>query len=189
MSDTFGCINNTIKLRSGVYFDLADPKPDQFTLRDIAGALSKICRFGAQIDDWYSVAEHSVQCARVAMNDNEPNNTCLAVLMHDAAEAFIGDMVKPLKIMLPEYSVIESRIEKVIAEKFGIDFDGNKDVIRAIDHGMLMAERFALFGPDGYEWGGQYEARMIRIRPRCWTPFEAEEQFIEMATITLGLKP
>lgn len=40
-SNSFGCVNNTIRLRSGLYFDLADPKPEQFTFADIAGALSK----------------------------------------------------------------------------------------------------------------------------------------------------
>lgn len=48
MKNTFGCVANSIRLRSGRYLDLADPKPDQFTLDDIAGALSKICRFGGQ---------------------------------------------------------------------------------------------------------------------------------------------
>ncbi len=57
MAPTFGCGANTIKLRSGKYLDLKDPQPDQFDFEDIAGALAKICRFGAQCNEFYSVAE------------------------------------------------------------------------------------------------------------------------------------
>lgn len=100
----FGCVKNTIRVRSGLYFDLLDPQPDQFTLSDIAGALSKICRFGGQIDYFYSVAEHSVHCFDQADRDGASPAVCRLALFHDAAEAFIGDVVKPLKVMLPEYA-------------------------------------------------------------------------------------
>ena len=99
----FGCVRNTIRLRSGIYFDLADPKPEQIEITDIAGALSKICRFGGHCYRFYSVAEHCYHCSMVA--EASP----LALLLHDAAEAFTGDIVKPLKIMLPEFAAIERR--------------------------------------------------------------------------------
>src|SRR5581483_7354063 len=111
----FGCINNTIRLRSGRYLDLADPRPDQFAFADIAGGLSKICRFGGQINHFYSVAEHCWHCCKLAGADGQCLETQVAVLMHDAAEAFCGDVVKPLKIMLPEYAEIERRVEAAIA--------------------------------------------------------------------------
>mgnify|MGYP000629654760 FL=1 len=56
----FGCVNNTIRLVSGHYLDLANPMPDQFEIDDIAGGLSRICRFGGQCPQFYSVAEHSI---------------------------------------------------------------------------------------------------------------------------------
>ena len=106
-STAFGCVNNTMRLRSGCYFDLADPKPEHFRFADIAGALAKTCRFGGQIEHFYSVAEHSVHCAAQGESDGLPLGTQAALLMHDAAEAFTGDIIKPLKIMLPRYSTIE----------------------------------------------------------------------------------
>lgn len=100
----FGCVGNTIRLRSGLYLNLADPRPEQFTFGDIAGALSKICRFGGQIERLYSVAEHCVHCCDLARREGQNLDTQAAALMHDAAEAFCGDVVKPLKIMLPRFS-------------------------------------------------------------------------------------
>lgn len=187
-ASSFGCVNNTIRLRSGRYFDLADPKPDQFTFGDIAGALSKICRFGGQIDSYYSVAEHSVLCSKVAADDGLPLDTQIAVLMHDAAEAFCGDMVKPLKVMLPHYREIEAAIETVVAEKFTIDFRREGHSIREIDHAMLIQERRCLFSADNVVWVGEKEVRQLAIIPNCWRPDHAEAAFVNRARM-LGVRP
>ena len=172
----FGCVKNTIRLRSGRYFDFVNPQPDQFVLSDIAGALSKICRFGGQIDSFYSVAEHCVHCAEVARQDGRPTSTQAALLLHDAAEAFCGDVVKPLKLMLTEYAAIESRVEAVIAAKFGIDFEKEAAAIREIDHAMLIAERRKMFSPDKVTWFGENEVRRLEIGFRLWYPMEAESE-------------
>jgi len=176
---SFGCVKNTIRLRSGLYFDFVDPQPDQFTLADIAGALSKICRFGGQVDMFYSVAEHCWHCSNQGTEDQLPPRVQASLLFHDAAEAFCGDVVKPLKIMLAEYSVIEHRVEKVIAEKFGLDFE--HPAIREIDHAMLIAERKALFSKDDVEWFGEKEVRILKPMLRCWGPTGAEQAFIKQA--------
>lgn len=186
MSTAFGCVANTIRLRSGLYFDLRDPKPDQFTLGDIAGALSKICRFGGQIDQFYSVAEHSVLCAQQGRNDNLSIATQLALLMHDATEAFAGDVVKPLKTMLPEYPEIERRIEAAISEKFGIDFECERSFVREIDQAMLIAERVRLFSRDDVEWTGESQVRVLSPQIFCWGPKIAEMRF-DSAARTLGI--
>lgn len=183
----FGCVNNTIRLRSGYYLDLADPQPDQFTLGDIAGALSKICRFGGQIDRFYSVAEHCIHCAEQGRADGLPLDTQAALLLHDATEAFCGDIVKPLKIMLPEYAAIESRMEAVIAEKFLIDFRREEYSVRKIDHEMLIAERRKLFSADDVEWTGEREVRKIEPWIECWLPEQAEAQFMKAAKM-IGVK-
>lgn len=185
IANAFGCVKNTIRLRSGSYFDFLEPKSDQFTLEDIAGALSKICRFGGQIDSFYSVAEHSIYCAQQAQDDGLPLGTQAALLLHDAAEAFCGDVVKPLKIMLSEYSVIETRVEAIIAEKFGIDFEGEKDSVRKIDHEMLIAERKALFSKDDVEWCGESQVRALHRVFYCWSPIKAEERFLRAARMLL----
>lgn len=169
----FGCFKNTIRLRSGLYFDLADPQPDQFTIADIAGALSKICRFGGQCERFYSVAEHCYHCSMAA------EAVPLACLLHDAAEAFIGDMVKPLKIMIPAYSEIESKVERVIAAKYGVDFEQSE--VGEIDRAMLIAERHAMFSKDSVKWTGEDEVRRLEIDFWCCWPKRAELMFLRRA--------
>lgn len=188
MTTAFGCVKNTIRLRSGRYFDFLDPQPDQFTLGDIAGALSKICRFGGQVDDFYSVAEHCVHCQYQAALDGLAISTQVACLMHDAAEAFAGDVVKPLKLLLPEYAAIEHRVEAAIAEKFGIDFEAEKPWVREIDHAMLIAERRQLFSADKVVWAGENECRKIKVPIQRWQPLYAERIFINRA-MHLGVSP
>jgi 5'-nucleotidase len=179
----FGCVGNTIRLRSGNYLDLADPQPDQFTLADIAGGLSKICRFGGQVERFYSVAEHSIWCARVGGGDGQCQDTQLALLMHDAAEAFVGDVVKPLKIMLGGYAEIEARVEATITEKYLMDFPREAWAIEEIDHAMLIAERRAMFSADQVTWAGETETRKLDIEFRFLAPPDAEEWFLETARI------
>jgi hypothetical protein len=177
----FGCVNNTIRVRSGRYFDLADPRPDQFTFADIAGALSKICRFGGQCGEFYSVAEHLWHCARQGQADGLPLDTQAALLLHDATEAFCGDVVKPLKIMLPGYVEIERRIEAVIAEKFRVDFERESASVEKIDREMLIAERLALFSTDNILWTGQNEVRRLSVKFARWYPATAEAAFARLA--------
>lgn len=181
ITNQFGCVQNTIRLRSGRYFDFIDPKPEQFELGDIAGALSKICRFGGQCPQFYSVAEHSVHCAWQAFADSHPPDVCMAVLFHDAAEAFCGDVVKPLKIMLTEYSGIEDRVEKVIGDSLGIDFAAHSQIIREIDHAMLIAERRSIFSADGVAWFGENDVRRLNVGFHFWQPDMAEVHFLRTA--------
>jgi hypothetical protein len=187
LDQPFGCVKNTIRLRSGLYFDFLDPQPDQFTLEDIAGALAKICRFGGQVESFYSVAEHSVACAMVARKDGMPLDTQAAALMHDAAEAFCGDVVKPLKVMLAEYAGIEQRVEAVIAEKFGIDFRRESEIVREIDHAMLICERRQLFSADNVIWTGENEVRKLSIKLSRLEPELAECLFLQQAKM-IGVK-
>ena len=182
---TFGCVGNTIRLRSGAYFDLLHPQPDQFTLADIAGALSKICRFGGQVDRFYSIAEHSYWCAWQAKQDGLSEDIQRACLMHDAAEAFIGDVVKPLKIMLPEYAKIEARIEAVIAGKYGLDF--THKAVKQIDRELLIAERRALFTRDGVKWSGEGDVRSLKVPISGWLHRQSETVFLGRAS-DLGLE-
>lgn len=174
----FGCVNNTIRLRSGHYFDLADPKPDDFELSDIAGALSKICRFGGQINEFYSVAEHCVHCSRQAEMDGLNIAHQIAALLHDAPEAFCGDVVKPLKVMLRDYDAIEERIERAIGKRFGLA-TLTSPVVKEIDRAMLIAERRALFSADTTLWTGERSVRVVHPAIGPWSPPRAEQEFVK----------
>ena len=80
---------------SGKIIDLNHPTEDMIDIKDIAAALSKICRFGGQINQFYSVAQHCVLVAAMA-----PAIIKKEALMHDAAEAYLLDIPKPLKHQL-----------------------------------------------------------------------------------------
>jgi 5'-deoxynucleotidase YfbR-like HD superfamily hydrolase len=179
MTEAFGCVGNTIRTRSGKYLDLVDPNPDQITLGDIACGLSRICRFGGQIDRWYSVAEHSYHCCRIAMNDGRSNDACKAALMHDASEAFIGDVVKPLKQLLCGYDLVENRLMKIIGEKFDVDFEFHEETTKEIDRAMLIAERKRMFEKSECEpiWHDENKVRPLNIEFYFWDYRDAETMF------------
>lgn len=191
MTELVGCVNGTncIRTRSGKYLDLACPKFDDIVLEDIAGALSKLCRFSGQIDFHYSVAEHSYICSMVAEDDGNSANICRSVLMHDAAEAYCGDVVRPLKKMLPEYAAIERRLMSCIAEKFDLNFSFAADIIHEIDNAVVLAERRQVwFDQDDVEWHGESTVRKVDITVVGWEPRLAEEVFMIRANeLGIGL--
>ena len=85
------------------------PRIDKVAIEDIAHGLAFQCRFNGQTCDFYSVAQHSLIVA-----DLVPESHRLAALLHDAAEAYLGDMVKPLKVLMPEFSGIEDKVTALI---------------------------------------------------------------------------
>ena len=163
-----------ILLRSGVYVDLADPDCARITIRDIASGLARTCRFSGQTTRFYSVAEHSVLCSQIV-----PPEHAYAALMHDAAEAIIGDVTRPLKSLLPDYRRIEAQLEERLFAKFGVTI--HPAVIKRADMQVLMAERAALMPADGMRWPVLDGITPILPPERieCWGPDEAERRFLE----------
>ena len=171
---------SSIRLTSGIYFDLLNPSSYLIYIGDIAGPLSRICRFGGHPPRFYSVAEHCWQCARMAQSLNLPAKALLAVLLHDAAEAFVGDMVTPLKALLPKFSEIEKGIMAAINRRFKIDPSEFSEQIGQIDRHMLFAERNALFPPDNIPWVGEETYGKAKADIYCWAPNVAEAAFLDM---------
>lgn len=160
----------TIILSGGTYFDFEAPGESEFTIQDIAHGLAHICRFGGQCDPFYSVAEHSVHVSTIV-----PPEHALAGLLHDAAEAFCGDMVKPMKMLCPDYVAVEKRVERAILARFGID--ELPPTIKAADIQMLATEqRHLMNNRDEWESCEGGEARDM-VLP-CWSPYEARQRFV-----------
>ena len=137
-------MSNVIMLKSGDYFDFDNPHESRITIEGIAHSLSQQCRFTGHTPHFYSVAQHCINCSHVA-----PKEFKLEALMHDVAEAFIGDVSTPLKKMLPDYREIEERVERAVFAKLGCQYPMNP-VIKTIDRRMLVTEQHRIFKNTDY---------------------------------------
>lgn len=128
----------TISINHGRYFSFLNPEETPVTIEDIALGLSNTCRYAGQVNRFYSVAEHSVLTSYLV-----PLSLAMEALMHDAAEAFIGDMVKPLKEICPDYQAVEERVERAIFKQFNLPFPIRPEVKYA-DMQMLCFEKVSV---------------------------------------------
>lgn len=133
-------VGTEIHTRSGKTLDLLNPSVHAISSVDIATALSRICRYGGQCPQFYSVAEHSYRVSMLAEEDGLGKDIVLACHLHDASEAYIGDIVRPLKDMLPAYKEIEDRLMDCIGNAYGVDFAKHHDTIKKYDNIMLCKE-------------------------------------------------
>lgn len=130
-----------IRTVNGVYVDLLDPRPEMIRLGDIATALANTCRFGGHLPAPYSVGEHSLHVAAMLNRQFGDDRLSLCGLFHDATEAYLGDVVRPLKRNLANYRDIEMRMAVVIGRRFGLDGEWwNDDRIHAADEELLAWE-------------------------------------------------
>ena len=162
----------TILLLSGEYFDLAEPEACAFQVSDIAHALGNICRFTGHTQRFYSVAEHSVICSHMV-----PPEDAMAALMHDAAEAFIGDVSSPLKSLLPDYKAVERRVEQAVWSRLGLPLTLPPSV-KIADRRALAVEQRVCMG-NGDEWGTDEPTDEDCALIRFLSPEDARTAFLD----------
>lgn len=120
-------------------------------LGDVAHALSMLCRFNGHTNRFYSVAEHCLLLARYAMDRGMSPLECLTVLHHDDAEYIIGDLARPIKIVMPEFKKMENRIDQAVALRFGTEWP-LPGYVKELDARILADERINLMSDSGNSW-------------------------------------
>ena len=129
-------------------------KLEDINISDIAWALSNICRFNGHCTTFYSVASHSIIVARIIYNATTDKHLALWGLLHDASEAYLGDIVRPLK-HLPEFGFYREKevvLQNTILDRFGIyneyPADWNEpDIIKNTDRFMIYLENEHIRSP------------------------------------------
>ena len=165
-----------IQVYTGGYFDYRFPEQQKYDIRDIAHALSNLCRYTGHGEQFYSVAQHSVLVSRVIAPQH-----ALVGLLHDAAEAYIGDVNSPLKTLLPEYRALEGRIEAALFRSYGLH-PLDIHLAKHSDLRLLATEKRDLLAHNGADT--TYWALLDGVEPcefviRPETPHIAERRFLE----------
>lgn len=135
--------------QSGKRFWPLSPDSDAITIEDIAHALSHVCRYGGHCNPFYSVAQHSVHVSYLVSADRAKLG-----LLHDATEAYVGDMVRPLKYAIPQYQAIEDSVWKAVAKKFSLpEAKPTLDAdVKLADDIALMTERRDVMPKSDHIW-------------------------------------
>lgn len=164
---------NWMQTYTGRQFFPLDPHPDDVDPVDIARALSMTCRYGGHVSTFYSVAEHCV-----LMSNAVSAEAAAWALIHDAAEAYIGDMIRPLKLHMPTFRVAEDRLMSVISEALGIGDLLGADEVRRADTRILLDERAALKADPPAPWDAD-RLEPLGVEIRAWQPVTAERMWLD----------
>jgi hypothetical protein len=157
---------------SGRQFWPFDPRPEEVRIGDIAHALSMQCRFAGHCLRFYSVAEHSVLLSRHVAPEHK-----LWALLHDASEAYLMDVPRPIKPYLGGYREAEDGVMRAICTRFGLDPEMPQAVAEA-DTRLLMDEAEQNMERPDVPW--ELKAPPLGVKLQYWSPEQAKGEFLSM---------
>lgn len=177
--------------------DLLDPQPDDVDLHEIARALSHQCRYNGNCKAFYSVAEHSVHVSNWLRKQGHPAEVQLAGLLHDAAEAYTGDLTWPMQQVLfgdrhgpgrswssgamakERYRETQARIDALICTLVGLDSSLlHHPAVKEADTRILLDERNVLLNPCDRRWYPEEQGMgPLGVTLQMWRPELAEFRF------------
>lgn len=154
-----------------------DLRADDICIEDIAHSLSLLCRYNGHSCFFYSVAEHSVLIAR-HLRKNGRDDLALEGLLHDATEAYLADVPRPIKPFLPGYKDAEKRAHEAIAEAFDLYADGPPQEVHEADSRILHDERIQNMARSEKDW--QLPGVRLGVQLQFWKPERAKAEFLAL---------
>lgn len=171
-----------IKCRSGRKFDYVNPTPEMVHVYDVAHAAGMICRFNGHTRDFFSIAQHMFESSVLSFHkthglpEKRRQVLAYACLMHDAHEAYVGDWPSPLKIVLPEFRVVERRVLEAVETAFGTQhMMADPEILAHVKEVDLE-----LLWSDAIRWGMDMTVTIDDIEyadARDWVPADAPIHF------------
>lgn len=161
-----------IQTYTGQQFDPYKPDPDKINIKDIAHALSNLCRFNGHCKKFYSIAQHSILVSSYCSGENR-----LWGLLHDASEAYISDICSPIKHTIRGYTELEAGIMDVICKKYNLPVKMPKEV-KENDILLLVLEKQTLFDID-LNWNLPKAVKDDFDTIIPWSPDIAEKCFLD----------
>jgi uncharacterized protein len=168
----------SINTFTGKRFFLLEPIIKDIDIRDIAHALAMQCRWTGHSKYHYSVAQHSVYCSQIC-----PKKYALRLLLHDASEAYISDISRPLKHYTNAgiaYRRQEKIIQDAVMRRFGLPIR-EPAIVHEVDNQVLFTEREQLMS--NFNWDESLSIHedfgKADIKIRKWTPEHAERMFLK----------
>ena len=163
---------------TGLFMDPLAPEPEQVRIEDIAHALSMISRANGHFPEVHTVAQHCLECAAEAKARNLPRQTQLFCLLHDGAEAYLGDFIQPVKARMEGYREAEDHLLDMIYRKFAgrTPSEAEQKAVKEIDKTLLYFEVLHYMGVGCGNPGAGLQSRPVFSEmPRR----EVEERYLE----------